>query len=61
MAYRFEVFKDKSDKFRFNFKAPNGQIMFSSQSYSSKSSAMKTIESLQKNVSDADVVEVEND
>ena len=57
MPYHFELKKDKQGKFRFNFKAPNGQIMFSSQGYASKSSAMKTIESLKQNVGSADVKE----
>ena len=57
MPYKFEVTKDKAGKFRFNFKAPNGQVMFTSQGYAQKSSAMKTIESIKKNASDADVIE----
>jgi uncharacterized protein YegP (UPF0339 family) len=59
MAYKFEVYKDKGGKTRFNFKAPNGETMFSSQGYARKASAMNAIKSIQKNVSDADVVEAE--
>lgn len=53
MPYHFELRRDKRGKFRFNFKAPNGRIMFSSQGYVSKSSAMKTIESLKQHVGPA--------
>jgi len=62
MPYRFEIYKDKSDEFRFRFKAPNGQTMFSGgQGYSSKSSLKKSITSIQKNVADADIVEEATD
>ena len=57
MAYKFEITKDKSGKFRFNMVAPNGQIIVSSQAYSDKSSAKKTIESIKKNASGADTVD----
>ena len=59
MPYKFEIYKDKSGKHRFNFKAPNNEIMFSSQAYASKSSAKKTISSLQKNVPNAEITEAE--
>jgi hypothetical protein len=55
MAYKFEVYKDKTGGFRFRFKAPNGESMFSSESYKQKSSAMSAIESIKKNVSAAEV------
>jgi len=57
MPYKFELHEDKSGKTRFNFVAPNGQVMFSSQAYEQRSSAKKTIDSIKKNVPDAEVVE----
>lgn len=58
MPYNFEIYKDKSDKFRFRFKAPNGQTMFTGgQGYSSKSSLKKSLESIKKNVPEAGIVE----
>jgi len=53
MPYKFEVYKDKSGGFRFRFKAPNGESMFSSESYKVKRSAMDAIESIKKNVGTA--------
>lgn len=47
--YKFEVYKDKAGEFRFRFKAPNGQTMFSSEGYSAKASAMAAIESIKHN------------
>ncbi|HEY4199281.1 MAG TPA: YegP family protein [Devosiaceae bacterium] len=51
--YRFEIFKDKAGEFRFRFRASNGEIMFSSEGYSAKASAMKAIDSLKRNVPEA--------
>jgi len=58
MPYKFEITKDKEGKYRFRFVAPNGQIMFQGQGYTEKSSATKTIDSLKKNVADAEVVDL---
>ena len=55
MPYKFELYEDKTGKTRFNFVAPNGQVMFSSQGYEQRSSAKKTIESIKKNAADADI------
>ena len=49
MAYKFEVYKDGKGEFRFRFKAPNGEIMFSGEGYKQKASALKAIESIKKN------------
>jgi uncharacterized protein YegP (UPF0339 family) len=49
MAYKFELYKDKAGEFRFRFKAPNGEIMFGSDGYAQKDSAMSAIESIKKN------------
>jgi hypothetical protein len=49
-VYKFEVFKDKADEFRFRFRAANGEIMFSSEGYAQKASALKSIESLKRNI-----------
>jgi len=55
MAYKFEVYKDKKGEFRFRFKAPNGETMFSSEGYKKKQSAMSAIESIKKNTPSAEV------
>ena len=57
MAYKFEIKKDKKGEYRVNFVAPNGQVMFSTEGYSSKSSATNAIESIKKNGPEATVVE----
>ncbi len=58
MAAKFELYKDRGGKYRFRLKAPNGQIIASSEGYNSKASAKNGIESIKKNAAKADVVEV---
>jgi uncharacterized protein YegP (UPF0339 family) len=55
MAYKFEVYKDKKGEFRFRFKAPNGETMFSSEGYKAKPSALSAIESIKKNAPGAEI------
>jgi len=58
MHYAFEIYEDKRGETRFRFKAPNGQVMFSSQGYKQKSSALKAIESIQTNAPAAQIQEI---
>lgn len=46
---KFEIKTDNSGKFRFNLKAGNGQVILSSQGYSSKSACENGIDSVRKN------------
>lgn len=55
MAHKFEVYKDKKGEFRFRFKASNGEVMFGSEGYKAKASAMSAIESIKKNAPGAEV------
>lgn len=48
MSHKFEIYKDKKGEFRVRFKF-NSEIMFSTEGYSSKSSAKNAIASIQKN------------
>jgi uncharacterized protein YegP (UPF0339 family) len=48
MAHKFEIYKDKAGEFRVRFKF-NSEIMFSTEGYSSKASAVNAIESIKKN------------
>jgi uncharacterized protein YegP (UPF0339 family) len=59
MAGKFEVYKDKSDKYRFRLKAANGEIIASSEAYESKAACMNGIASVQKNAPTANIVEEE--
>lgn len=58
MAAKFEIFKDKGGQFRFNLKAANGEVIASSEGYSSKASAQSGIESVKKSAGDAAVVDL---
>jgi uncharacterized protein YegP (UPF0339 family) len=55
MPYKFVVYKDKKGEFRFRFKAPNGENMFSSEGYKQKKSALDAIDSIKKNTPIAEV------
>jgi uncharacterized protein YegP (UPF0339 family) len=58
MAGRFELWVDKGGQYRFNLKASNGQVIATSEGYSSKASAMNGIASVKTNAADAEVVEL---
>lgn len=60
MAYKFEIYRDKKNEFRFRFVAPNGEKMFASEGYVSKASAKSTIKSIVKHVSAAAVDDISN-
>ena len=57
MAGKFEVYQDKSGKYRFRLKAGNGEIIASGEAYESKAGCLKGIESVKKNAPKAKVVE----
>jgi uncharacterized protein len=48
MAHKFEIYKDKAGEYRVRFKY-NSEVMFSTEGYSSKSSAKDAIESIKTN------------
>ncbi|MBD7994003.1 DUF1508 domain-containing protein [Arthrobacter sp. Sa2CUA1] len=50
MAGKFEIYQDKAGGFRFRLKAGNGEVIASSsESYKSKASALKGVESVRSN------------
>jgi uncharacterized protein YegP (UPF0339 family) len=55
---KFEVYQsDKDNKYYFNLKAGNGQVILTSQGYSGKSGCENGIDSVRENCSDDDCVE----
>ena len=52
MAGKFEISKRANGEFQFNLKAGNGQVILSSEGYSSKGSCTNGIESVRKNSQD---------
>ncbi|KAB7529045.1 DUF1508 domain-containing protein [Flagellimonas olearia] len=46
---KFEIKTDKSGQFRFNLKANNGQVILSSEGYTTKAACENGIESVRKN------------
>lgn len=49
---KFEIKKDKSNQFRFNLKASNGQIILSSEAYKTMASCKNGIASVRQNAPD---------
>lgn len=49
---KFIISKRKNGEFQFNLKAANGQVILSSEGYSSKSGCQKGIDSVKKNSQD---------
>ena len=48
MAHKFEIYKNKAGEFRVRFKY-NSEVMFATEGYASKASAVNAIESMKKN------------
>ncbi|TDP93483.1 hypothetical protein EDF62_1463 [Leucobacter luti] len=59
MAARFEIYTDKAGESRFRLKAANGEIIATSEGYSSRSAAKNGIASVQKNAPIAEIVELD--
>jgi uncharacterized protein YegP (UPF0339 family) len=55
MAAKFVLTKTSTGKFHFNLVATNGQVIASSESYESKSSAVNGIESIKRNAPSAEI------
>lgn len=49
---KFEIKTRKNGEFQFNLKASNGQVILTSEGYSSKASCLNGIESVRKNSQD---------
>ncbi len=56
---KFEMYEDKAGEFRFRLKASNGQVIAVSEGYKTKASCKNGIESVMKNVVEADVEDAE--
>jgi uncharacterized protein len=52
MAGKFEIKATSNDKFMFNLKAGNGQVILTSQMYASKQSALDGVDSVRRHAAD---------
>ena len=59
MASKFEIFKNKKGEFQFRLKAGNGEIIATSEGYTSKASCKNVIDSVIKNSQSAEIVEID--
>ncbi len=56
MTYKFEVFKDAKEEWRFRLVAPNGQIIAVGEGYKNKGDCIDTVHSIQDNAANAPLV-----
>ena len=54
---KFEMYQDKAAEFRFRLKARNGQIIATSEGYTTKNACENGVESVRKNAPEAAVEE----
>ena len=54
---KFEIYADKAGEFRFRLKARNGQIIATSEGYTTKNACENGVESVRKNAPEAAVEE----
>ncbi len=54
---KFEIYTDKAGEFRFRLKATNGQVIATSEGYTTMASCKNGVESVQENAPDAEIVE----
>ena len=52
---KFELYQDKADQFRFRLKARNGEIIATSEAYTTKAACENGIESVRNNAPDAPI------
>lgn len=60
MAGKFEIYEDKSGKFRFRLKAGNGEVVATGQPYATLKGAKDGAAAVQRAAAGAGVVEVAN-
>lgn len=53
MAAKFEIYEDSNEEWRFNLKAPNGEIIAASEGYSSKQNARKGVDAVRRYAGEA--------
>ena len=58
MAGKYELYKSSNGEYRFRLKAGNGEVIATSEGYSSKAGALGGIDSVKRNA-DSEVVELD--
>lgn len=57
MSGKFEVYKDRTGKYRFRLKASNGQVVATGEAYESKAAAKKGCDAVQNAAAGAPIEE----
>lgn len=56
---KFEIYRDKKGEYRFRLKASNGEPILASEGYTAKSGCKAGIDSVRKNVANAEITDSE--
>ena len=56
---KFEMYQDKAGEYRFRLKAKNGEVIATSEGYTTKTACENGIESVKKNAPEAPIAEEE--
>ena len=56
---KFEMYQDKAGEYRFRLKAKNGEVIATSEGYTTKTTCENGIESVKKNAPEAEIVDAE--
>ena len=56
---KFEMYQDKAGEYRFRLKAKNGEVIATSEGYTTKTACENGIESVKKNAPEAEIVDAE--
>ena len=46
-AYRYEIYRDQAGAFRVRFRTPSGEVLFATEGFSSRGSAVNAIRAIQ--------------
>ncbi|MGH8964310.1 MAG: YegP family protein [Actinomycetes bacterium] len=55
MAGKFELYKDKSDQYRFRLKAGNGEIVATGEGYKTKSGVINGVDAVKRAAAEAEI------
>ena len=56
---KFEMYQDKAGEYRFRLEAKNGEVIATSEGYTTKTACENGIESVKKNAPEAEIVDAE--
>lgn len=59
-GYRYEIYRDRAGAFRVRFLTPGGEVLFSTEGYGTRQSAVSAIRMIQDSASSSTIEDVES-